>query len=96
MPENTMAANLLGRRGNRASAVLLSWLEENVYEHIPEDLQRQTRQVVLDNINGFKDLATDIVKSDTAYINQVWVQKLDEIHEAVKRQNGDYRNRSGR
>ena len=85
MPENTMAANLLGRRGNRASAVVLSWLEDNVYEHISEDLQRQTRQVVLDNINGFKDLATDIVKSDTAYMNQVWVEKLDQIHDELRK-----------
>lgn len=83
--QNTMAANLVATRGNRATAVILSWLEDNVYQYLPEDVQRDTRQMVLDQINIFKDLAIDIVKSDTAYMNQVWIEKLDEIHEAIRK-----------
>lgn len=85
MPENTMAANLVQTRGNRVSATMLSWLEDNVYEFLEEDLQRRIRQMVLDNVNGFKDLTIDIVKSDTAYMNQLWVEKLDEIHKEIRR-----------
>lgn len=82
--QNTMAANLIATRGNRATAVILSWLEENAYEYLPEEVQRETRQMILDQINVFKDLAIDIVKSDTAYINQIWVEKLDAIHEDLR------------
>lgn len=82
---NTMAANLIATRGNRATAVILSWMEENAYEYLPEDVRKELRQTVLDQINIFKDLAIDIVKSDTAYINQIWVEKLEEIHRDVQR-----------
>lgn len=82
---NTMAANLIATRGNRATAVILSWLEDNAYQYLPEEVQQQTRQMVLDQINVFKDLAIDVVKSDTAYMNQIWVEKLDEIHEDIKK-----------
>ncbi len=91
MPENTMAANLVQTRGNRVSATMLSWLEDNVYEFLEEDLQRRTRQMVLDNVNGFKDLTIDIVKSDTAYMNQLWVEKLDEIHKEIRRNGAAHR-----
>lgn len=82
---NTMAANLIATRGNRATAVILSWLEEHVYDYLPEEVQRETRQMVLDQVNIFKDLAIDVVKSDTAYMNQVWLEKLDQIHEAIRK-----------
>ncbi len=81
---NPMAANLIATRGNRTTAMVLSWLEENVYEFLDDGLQHRTRQMVLDNINVFKDLAIDIVKSDTAYMNEIWLEKIDEIHEAIR------------
>lgn len=83
--QNTMAANLIATRGNRTTAVILSWLEDNAYQYLPEEVQRETRQMILDQINTFKDLSIDIVKSDTAYINQIWVEKLDQIYEEVRR-----------
>jgi hypothetical protein len=73
--------------------MVLGWLEDNVYEYLPEDLQRSTRQMVLDNINTFKDLAIDVVKSDTAYLNQVWLEKLDEIHNEIRKSHAVYRDR---
>jgi hypothetical protein len=47
-------------------------------------MQKAIRQVILDQVNTFKDLAIDIVKSDTAMMNQVWVEKLDEIHQELR------------
>jgi hypothetical protein len=82
---NSMAANLVASRGNRCSAVLLTWMEDNAYEFLPEDVQFQLRRTILDQINGFKDLAIDIVKSDVAAMNQVWVEKLDAIHSELRR-----------
>ena len=82
-----MATNLVATRGNRCSASVLGWLETNLYTAYPQidtKMQKQIRQMVLDNVNAFKDLSMDIVKSDTAVINDEWVQKLDEIHQAVR------------
>ena len=85
--ENSMAANLVATRGNRASASILGYLENKIYEGHPEITtheQKQIRQFVLDTINNFKDLAIDIVKSDTAVINDEWAKKIDDIHQAIK------------
>lgn len=88
MNDNSLAANLVATRGNRCTAAILTYLEDEVYAKYPEiatATQRQIRSVVMDNINMFKDLAIDIVKSDTALLNQVWVEKLDEIHAEIKK-----------
>ncbi len=87
---NSMAANLVATRGNRASASVLGWIEDNLYKEyeIDQAMQRRLRQQVLDQINMFKDLAMDIVKSETAVINEVYVQKLDEIHQELRALNG--------
>lgn len=88
--DNSLAANLVATRGNRCTAAILTYLEDEVYRRHPEistQTQKQIRSVVMENINGFKDLAIDIVKSDTAMINQVWVQKLDEIHSEIRKVN---------
>lgn len=85
---NTMATNLIANRGNRATAMILSWLEANVYDQLDDSTQRETRQMILDQVNAFKDLAIDIVKSDTAYMNEVWLEKIDEIHQEIRRANG--------
>lgn len=89
MHNNTMAANLVATRGNRATAMILSWLEDNVYEYLPEEVQRATRQMILDQVNYFKDLCIDVVKSDTAYLNQIWVERLDELKEEIRQSRRD-------
>jgi len=67
-----MAANLVATRGNRCSASILGYLEKNVYESHPDITtheQKAIRQMVLDTINSFKDLAID---RDTPG-DQVWL-----------------------
>lgn len=87
---NSMAANLVATRGNRCSAAVLGWVEDNLYKEYEIDpaMQRKLRQQVLDQINMFKDLAMDIVKSETAIINEEYMLKLDEIHEQLRALNG--------
>lgn len=84
---NSMAANLVATRGNRTSAAILGWVEENLYTEVPvsAEMQKRVRQMILDNVNSFKDLAIDIVKSESAVINQEWVEKLDAIHDELRR-----------
>ena len=86
-----MAANLVATRGNRCNAAILGWLEDNLYANHPEittQEQKQIRSLILDNVNQFKDLAMDIVKSETAVVNELWVQKLDAIHDELREING--------
>lgn len=85
MSNDTMATKLVANRGNRAVATILTWLERNIYDDLSPEQQTAVRQVVLDNINDYKDLVIDIVKSDTAYLNEVWLEKLDEIHREIRR-----------
>ncbi len=85
---NSMAANLVATRGNRTSAAILGWLEENLYTEVPQistEMQKRIRQTILDNVNAFKDLSIDIVKSESAVINQEWVDKLDAIHDELRK-----------
>ena len=84
----SLATNLVASRGNRCTATILGWLEENLYKDFPEietQYQKRIRQLVLDNINGFKDLAIDIVKSDTEILNDEYVNKLGEIHMDIRK-----------
>lgn len=84
---NSMAANLVAKRGNRVTASILGFLEETLYRDHPEITtkeQKKIRQVILDGINEFKDLAIDIVKSETAIVNELWVQKIDELHKDLR------------
>jgi len=85
---NSTVANLVATRGNRTSAAILGWLEENLYTEVPQvstEMQKKIRQMILDQVNSFKDLSIDIVKSETAVINQEWVDKLDAIHDELRR-----------
>jgi len=85
---NSTTANLVATRGNRCSASILGWMEQNLYSEYPmisTQMQKQIRQMILDNANVFKDLAIDIVKSESAVINEEWTTKIDEIHREVRR-----------
>ncbi len=86
MTKNSMASNLVATRGNRCSAAILGWIEDNVYKEYDIDPQMRSRlrQHVLDQVNMFKDLSIDIVKSETAVLNEIYIQKLDDIHQELR------------
>jgi predicted RND superfamily exporter protein len=86
--DHTMAVNLIKQRGNRATASLLTYMENNVQEYIPDEVWNRTRREVLDAINGFKDLAIDVVKSDTAILNEEYLQALTDIKSELRNLNG--------
>ena len=90
MKNNSMAANLVATRGNRCSAAILGWVEENLYKEydIDSQMRGRLRQQILDQVNALKDLSIDIVKSETAVVNEVWVEKLTEIHDELRQING--------
>lgn len=85
---NTFAKNLLGTRGRRCVATILTYLEENVWEHVPPDKQQQARSAILATLGEYQDLAMDIVTSDTGTINQFWVEELENLHQEIRSLNG--------
>lgn len=90
MPRENFPAQLIATRGNRCTATIMGYLEEHLYTKYPQiatDEQKRIRSVVVNAVNAFKDLAIDIVKSDQDLINDIWVQKLDEIHAELSKLN---------
>jgi hypothetical protein len=78
--------DLLARRRDRAIAIILRVKEQECDEHLPMDASMRLRKVVLDQMNGYFDLCADVVNSlDTegSVVNEHWIQKVDEIHDAV-------------
>ena len=64
-------------------ATILTWMENNVYEYLPDDVQVSARSIILSNVNDLSDLAMDIVKSDTGQINEYWVTELKDLKERI-------------
>jgi hypothetical protein len=81
---NNYAKNLLRTRGRRCVATILTHLEDNVWKHVPEDVQRQARSRILATVGEFQDLAMDMVVADTGAINEFWVQELEKIHKEIR------------
>lgn len=81
---NNFARNLLAARGRRTVATLLTYLEDNVWQYVPEHVQREARGRVLATVGEFQDLAMDMITADTGTINEFWVEQLDGLHEAIK------------
>ena len=81
---NSYAKNLLRARGRRCVATILSYLEENIWEHVPAEKKRSVRSHVLSTVGEFQDLATDMVVADTGTINDFWVEELEKIHTEIR------------
>lgn len=89
--ENQYAKNLLGSRGRRASATLLTWLEDNIKHKLTDDEWDEMRSKVLAVVGDFQDLAMDMVASDTGVINDYWADALAEIKDSLRRiENGAF------
>lgn len=78
--------DLLAKRRDRVIAIILGMKERDCDQYLPRDVQTKLRKVVLDQINEFYELTCDILRSletDDVVMNDLWVQKLDEIHAVV-------------
>lgn len=77
--------DLLSRRKDRALAIILRFKELDCDEFLPQPTRVALRKIILDQINSYHDLAVDLLESssDDALINQIWLQKLEEIHSVV-------------
>lgn len=82
---------LLEKRRNRGIAIILGVKERECDEHLPKEASQKLRKVVLDQMNEFHDLVNDIfdsVDSGDVVLNEEWLRKLDEMHQALVPSNG--------
>jgi hypothetical protein len=90
------AEEILKKRRDRAIAIILSVKEREVDPKLPNGPEGRRasdalRKVILDQVNGFYDLARDIASSsevETFEFNpEIWTRRiegrLDDIHHAV-------------
>lgn len=84
---NAALVDLLNKRRDRTIAVILRVKDQECDHHLPMDSSLKLRKVVLDQINAFADLAVDVITSlednSDVVLNEYWLERLNEIHEAV-------------
>lgn len=81
----------LGKRRDRAIAIILGFKEDECDYYLPEDVSKDLRAVILDNINDVCDLAFDLM-DDNVDVNQYFLDVLDKLEEI---QNGKTTEESG-
>ena len=87
------ARDLLSTRGRRAIATLLTYMEENVWPELPDEVQPQVqaaaRSKILSVLGDYQDLAMDLIASEDATINEFWVDELARLHDRIGRLDGN-------
>lgn len=73
----------LGKRRDRAIATLLGFKERECDEYLPDDVSQKLRKEILDQINELCDIAFDLLSSGSIGTNQIYLDKIDEIYEAL-------------
>lgn len=83
---SVVMTDLLAKRRDRAIAIILGIKEREIDPHLPPAARAKLRKVILDQLNEFYDLTLDLVATldrDDVVINDLYLTKLTEIHEAV-------------
>lgn len=84
-----VVTDLINRRRDKAIAAILGVKEREADPHLPEGARRALRKVVLDQLNDLTGLVADLVaalttaQDDTVVLNELYLTKIAEIHEAV-------------
>lgn len=77
----------LGKRRDRAIATILGFKEDECDYYLPDDVSKELRLVILDNINDVCDLAFDLM-DDKIDINQYFLDVLDKLEEIQNGRSG--------
>jgi hypothetical protein len=79
---------MLGKRKDRTIAIILSFKEENYDQFVPEEVARNFRKVILDQLNDLYDFSLDLLRSvegGSVTINEEYVARL---HDALEKAEG--------
>ena len=77
---------LLQKRKDKGIAIILGVKDSQCNEYLPEDVADALRKVILDQFNDYADLCGDLLNSyssDSIILNEHYLKKLDDIHEAL-------------
>lgn len=78
-----MSQDALQRRRDRAIAIVLGIKEREVDSYLPPQVSAKLRKVILDQFNDFYEVARDLAPDSVT--NDLYLQKLEEVHEDVRR-----------
>lgn len=77
---------ILKRRRDRSIYAVMSVAEEQCGLGKGTEAHEAVRRVVMNQFNVFHDLVVDVMESmvgEGPVLNEVWLEKLEEIHQAV-------------
>lgn len=86
---NDVVTDLVRRRRDKALAAILGVKEREADPHLPVEVRRALRKVVLDQVNDLVGLVEDLLgavataQDGTVVLNELYLTKIAEIHEAV-------------
>lgn len=86
--------DVIARRRDRAIAALLGVKEREADQYLPPEVSRALRKAILDQVNDFHTFVTDVMRSlDTGEVvlNDLYMEKIDQLHEVVVGRNGHHR-----
>jgi hypothetical protein len=91
MTKDSGLQELLEKRCKRSIAIILSVKEREADFYLPNDIAMKLRKVVMDQLNEFCSLASDVLDSATSEVvfNSLYLDKLDQIHRAVIKANDE-------
>lgn len=77
--------NLLERRCKRSIAILLGLKEREIDPFLPPEAQQKLRKAILDQLNDFCAIATDILESSSQDVvfNELWLDRLEQMHSDI-------------
>lgn len=77
---------VLAKRRDRAIGIVLGVKERECDRHLPPEVSKKLRKVVLDQLNEFYDLCLDVLRSldnGDVVLNERYLEMLAEVHTAV-------------
>lgn len=92
---NAVLPEMLARRRDRAISIVLGLKERECDAFLPKDVSQKLRKVVLDQFNDLVDFAMDVCNAldnnGEVVLNEVYLQKIDELHETMVSSNGHHK-----
>lgn len=83
---NDQVKALLRKRVDRSIATLLGYKEKECDYYLPKEVSLDLRKKILDQLNDLYEICLDLmatVSDDSYTINEIYLQKIDEIYGVI-------------
>lgn len=80
----------MARRRDKAIKIILGFKERECDSYLPKEVQVRFRKLILDELNDFYEVYLDLhdAEDESVVKNELFLKKLDEIHEELRELNG--------